>query len=267
MKKVAVALLCMVSLIAVDVSAKAKKEKAPKAPKVKKAKGGKGAGGTPYVIKDGDGVVGYYTFDEEIEDNELVDMSGTGHNVSTAALDGSVLTEGKNGKALQFNGEDEYITLDESLLSGDGFTVALWVKAASWAVWGRMFDFGDTKTDVFVAVDGRTPGTLGMREEGTESQVNCPLPPQGKWVHVAATFGGGKMALYVNGKQSQELDCPVEVSQLAAGDPLGLYVGRSNWAADPMFNGAIDDLLVASRSFSADEIAAVCAGVTPPAAQ
>lgn len=260
MKKTVVALLCVVSLVAFTASAKAKKEK-----KAKKAKGGSSA--APYVIKDGDGVVGYYAFDEEIEDNEVPDLSGQGNNATTGALDGSVIAEGKNGSALVFNGDDEYITLDESLLSGDGFTVAMWVKAASWAVWGRMFDFGDTKFDVFVAADGRNPGTLGMREESTEAQVNCPLPPQGKWVHVAATYGGGKMALYVNGKLSQELATSVTVQQLASGDPLGVYIGRSNWSADPMFNGAMDDLLVANRVFSAEEIASVCAGVTPPAAQ
>lgn len=225
------------------------------------ASGAKASGGTPFIITEDSGVVGYYSFDEEIVDNEVIDHSGNGLNVYTSALDGSVTVDGKSGKALKLNGEDEYITLDSELLSGDGFTVAAWVKADSWAVWGRVFDFGDTKTDVFVAVDGRTPGTLGMREEGTAAQVNCPLPPVGSWVHVAATFGSGKMALYVNGKLSQELPCPVSVEQLSAGDPLGLYVGRSNWAADPLFHGALDELLVASRSFSAKEIASVYAGI------
>lgn len=234
---------------------------APKGEKT--AKGGKG--GSPYVITEGDGVVGYYSFDEdEIEDNEVIDHSGNGANVMTGALDGSVVVDGKFGNALALNGSDEYITLEEDILSGEGFTVCAWVKAASWAVWGRVFDFGNTQTDVFVAVDGRTPGTLGMREEGTGTQVNCPLPPVGSWVHVAATFGQGKMALYVNGKLSQELDCPVTVSQLANQDNLGLYVGRSNWAADPMFNGALDDLLIASRKFSASEIKSVYGGVVAP---
>ena len=45
----------------------------------------------PYTIHEGDGVIGYYTFEEEIVDNEVVDHSGQEMNVYTGALDGSVL--------------------------------------------------------------------------------------------------------------------------------------------------------------------------------
>ena len=48
------------------------------------------------------GVVGYYTFDEEIEDSiasvEIVDHSGNGNNVFTTAMDGTEFTTDSTGR-------------------------------------------------------------------------------------------------------------------------------------------------------------------------
>ena len=40
--------------------------------------------------------MGYYSFDEEIVDNEVIDHSGNGLNVYTSALDGSITVDGKS---------------------------------------------------------------------------------------------------------------------------------------------------------------------------
>ena len=223
--------------------------------------GGAGGKASPFVITEGDGIIGCYTFDEE-DGDDIVDHSGNELSLMSNALDGAEFVPGKNGSALHFNGEDEYLTLDESIFDGDGFTVAAWVKADAWLIWGRLFDFGggNGHTDVFVAADGRIQGTLVFYEQSTASSCNAPLPPPGQWVHVAATYGDGKMALYVNGKKAQELDCPVTTAELALNDPNGIYIGRSNWP-DPLFKGALDDLLVANRKLSDAEIKSVCAGV------
>lgn len=265
MKKTVVLMLAALSVCAFTVNAKAKKEKAPKE---KKAKGKKGAA-EPFVIKDGDGVMGYFSFDEdEVTDNEIIDHSGKGMNATTGALDGTVLAEGKSGNGMQFNGEDEYITIDNSMLGGDGATFAAWVNPTAWVDWARVFDIGDgNQCDVWCGMDFETK-MLRMDVFGPAGavQIRSPLPPQGKWTHIAATFGNGKAALYVNGKLAQKLACPVTSADIGA-TVTGVYIGRSNWAADPLFNGVMDDVVVASRALTDAEIASLYAGVVPPAAE
>ena len=222
-----------------------------------------GAKGTPYTITGEDNVVGYYTFDEAVEDNEVVDHSGNGLNVYTGALDGSVTVAGKNGDGLKFAG-DEYITLEPDVLDGEGFTFAAWVKADKWNPWARVFDFGNAKprSDIFLCNDMRAANMLGLCIEGAGDPVvavRSPIPVPGKWVHIAATFGNGKVAMYLDGKLTQELSTDVTIEEIRA-DSQGLYIGRSNWP-DPMFEGVMDEILVASRVFSAKEIAQVYAGV------
>ncbi len=219
----------------------------------------------PYTIHEGDGVIGYYTFEEEIVDNEVVDHSGQEMNVYTGALDGSVLVEGKEGQALQFNGEDEYLTIDSELLSGEGVTIAGWVNPSSWKDWARVFDIGDgSQCDVWCGMDFNTK-MLRMDVFGAAGNVTIlsPLPPTGQWTHIAATFGNGSAALYVNGKLAQKLPCPVKTADIAA-TATGIYIGRSNWAADPLFNGAMDNVLVANRVFSDVQIAQLALGAVAP---
>ncbi len=226
---------------------------------------GSGNGASSYVITEGDDVVGYFQFEEDdIVDNEVKDYSGYGLYATNASLDDPIYEEGVHGSALYFNGEDEYLTLDPEVVDGDGLTVAAWIKPdGAWQIWARFFDFGDTLKDIFVAADGRQPGTLVFYEQETAASCNCPIPPAGRWVHVAATFGDGKIALYVNGKLSQELPCSVTTEDLAMENNLACYVGRSNWP-DPLFRGSMDDLLIARRKFSKSEIKAVYNGIVVP---
>ena len=221
-----------------------------------------GSAGAPFELTEDSGVVGFYTF-ENVEDDMIPDESGHGLDLYSNALDGIELVTGKFGNGLSFSG-DEYLSLDSEILEGEGFTVAAWVKASRWNPWARIFDFGNAKPrqDIFLCNDMRAPGMIGLCIEGNgDPVVSCrsPIPVPGKWVHVAATFGNGKVAMYLDGKLTQELDTDVTIEEIAA-DPVGLYIGRSNWA-DPMFEGVMDDILIANRAFSAKEIASVRAGI------
>ena len=110
-----------------------------------------------FVITEDSGVVGYYTFEEEIDDSqEVADHSGNDIPVYTAALDGSELDEGHTGDGLYFNGNDEYITLDPSVLDGDGFTFAAWLNPEAWKVWARVLDIGNQKEDLWIGMDWQT---------------------------------------------------------------------------------------------------------------
>lgn len=214
---------------------------------------------TEFDYKGDSAVIGYFDFEGDIVDNEVPDTSAAELSVMTAALDGSKTVEGiskgkAGGKALSFDGKEEFITLDgNETLTGDGFTFAAWVKAPKWTTWARLVDLGDTKNDLFIAVDGRTAGTLVIREEGSQAQANAPLPTINEWAHIAGTFGNGKLKIYVDGELGGEVACGVKPAAIKA-SAQGLYVGKSNWP-DPLFEGAMDNILIANRVLSAGEIA------------
>ena len=221
-----------------------------------------GSASAPFHLTEDSGVVGFYTFDN-VEDDMIPDLSGAGLDLYSSALDGIQITDGKFGDGLYFGG-DEYLSLDSEILEGDGLTIAAWVKAEKWDPWARIFDIGNSKPrgDIFLCNDMRAPGMIGLCIEGNgDPVVSCrsPIPVPGKWVHVAATFGNGKVAMYLNGKLTQELDTDVTVEEIAA-DVQGLYIGRSNWP-DPQFVGVMDDILIANRVFSAKEVASVYSGI------
>jgi len=216
-----------------------------------------------FVITENSGVVGYYTFSEEIPDTlEVTDHSGNDIPVYTAALDGSELDDGHDGQGLYFNGQDEYITLDPSVLDGEGFTFAAWLNPESWKVWARVLDIGNQKEDLWIGMDWATR-MLRMDVIGAKGAVSVlsPLPVVGEWTHLAATIDGGVAKLYINGKLAQRIPCREKPADLAA-NVQGIYVGASNWP-DPLFHGVMDDILVANRALSAGEIAAVYRGVVP----
>ena len=200
------------------------------------------------------GLVGYFTFDEAIEDDEILDHSAAKTNATLDALDGFKMTEGVSGQALVLDGT-QYISLEDNVLSGQGLTMAAWVKVGAWKTWQRVFDIGggDGTKDVFLAVDGRMAGTFCAYEQSTGVSCNAPLTPIKKWTHLAMTIGDGKLALYVNGELAEEKEMTVSIEDLKAG-ATGIFVGRSNWVADPLLEGAIDEIVVSKRAMSAEEI-------------
>lgn len=248
------------ALVLSGASAKAKKEKAPKAkkeraPKVKKTKAPKMPKEASFITEKGSGVVGCYTFNEkEIVNNEIIDHSGERINVYSNALDGSVLVEGKTGSGLRFDG-DEYIDLDDSVLSGEGASFAAWVKPDRWIDWSRIFDVGDGKVaDMWCGVEGGS-GKLRVDIFGLAggAVLHTDLPPAGEWSHVAVTFGDGYLKLYVNGTLADSKECAMKPAGIVE-TMLGLYVGRSNWP-DSLFVGVMDNVVAANRVLTAEEIA------------
>lgn len=214
-----------------------------------------------FVITENSGVVGYYTFSEEITESlEVADHSGNDIPVYTAALDGSELDEGYEGDGLYFNGNDEYITLDPSVLDGEGFTFCAWLNPESWKVWARVLDIGNQKEDLWIGMDWQTR-MLRMDVLGAKGSVSVlsPLPPVSEWTHLAATIDGGTAKLYINGQLKQRIPCRIKPADIGA-NVQGIYVGASNWP-DPLFHGIMDNILVANRALSAGEIAAVYKGV------
>ena len=60
------------------------------------------------------------------------------------------------------------------------------------------------------------------------------------------------LKLYVNGTLAAE--GPTEVVPSDLGDTTQNYLGRSQWAADALYQGSIDELVIYSRALSGGEV-------------
>lgn len=212
-----------------------------------------------FNLKKAKGIVAYYSFETEIQNKIVKDETSLSNDGRTNS-EQTVLVDGKFGKALYFNGENEFLTFNDEVLSGEEFTICVWVKAKEWRNWSRIWDIGNRRPDVYCAVDGKTPGILALHEEQTGYQVYSFLSELDEWVHIAAVYGNGKMSLYQNGILQDEVKAPVLLEEFRSAEGKNLYFGRSNWN-DPYFIGAMDEIVLAKRKLSAKEIKKIINGI------
>ena len=75
-------------------------------------------------------------------------------------------------------------------------------------------------------------------------------------MHVAATFDGSKIRLYINGVLDDELNTPAGCTSIGTNDhPLTIGAQSNGTIVDGFYQGAIDDVRVFNRELSAAEIA------------
>jgi len=154
--------------------------------------------------------VGYWKFDEG-SGTVASDSSGNG-NTGTLK-NGPQWVNGISGTALSFDGSDDHVSIPDSSsldISGDQISIEFWMKPTVdlpylLGTYMKIFDKGDaylgeirlvTETDInygeivfclpFSYPQGEVPSTRNSWTSGT-------------WYHLAFTYDGSNMRLYVNG--------------------------------------------------------------------
>jgi len=210
---------------------------------------------------------------DAIKDGVVADASGHGHDATANGKDGKLpeVVPGMAGSCLKFTGAaEQYLEIKQSegLLAPAAFTVMAWVRPVArggtyeiignkgdksgngpWPGW-RLRYFWSRAAFQFGAADSTEP-TLYSAEWSV---------PAGFWSHVAATYDGKKMVLYVDCEQvnGAEIAQPI----LSANRPpiIGNYIGRKNAYA---FDGLMDEVKVFGSVLTAEEIYAEAATGMP----
>lgn len=182
----------------------------------------------------------------------VYDKTGNGRDAQAHGLDGKLPTvePGIAGQALRFSAEHEqYLEVGawQDLAAPQAFTVMAWILPRER---GKTYEIIGNKGDR--SGEGPWPGwrlryfwTRAMFQIGTsdaeEPSVSSPewSTVPGHWSHVAVTYDGTTLRLYVNciPAGEQVLGKPVMPGTRAI--VIGNYVGRKNAYA---FDGLIDEL-------------------------
>jgi hypothetical protein len=207
-------------------------------------------------------LVAAYSFDEGTG-TSVSDTSGNNLNGTITAA--TWTTAGKYGKALSFNGTSALVTIaDHALLDlTTGMTLEAWVYPTTLSNY-RTVILKERPTDLAYAIyanDGAPRPSTWITAGASATAAGTSALTLNTWTHLAATYDGAVLRLYVNGLQvgSQARTGLLFVS----GNPLRIG-GNTVWGE--YFAGRIDEVRVYSRALSATEIQSdMTVPVTPPA--
>jgi autotransporter-associated beta strand protein len=194
-------------------------------------------------------------------DGDTLDNSGFGNNATGVGR--PAYTTGLRGSALRLDGANTVVQLPPDLATSTSFTFAAWVYWDGGGNWQRIFDFGRGTSNYMFLTPSSGSGTLrfAIRNGGSEQVVQTASAlPVGQWSHIALTLAGGTARLYLNGVQAASGAISITPAQLAA--DLN-FLGKSQFAADPLFAGRLDEVRIADYAFSAAQIAALPANTAP----
>jgi hypothetical protein len=208
--------------------------------------------------------VAEYSFDEDpLESTTIEDQSGNGH---TATIVGAEWNEhGRYGGAMEFEaskGDELTIPASEDF-EVEEFTLEGWVRpeeARELAPVVANTTTGPGAGPGYALFAGGDGGKHGHPEafttEGDEiaasADQEAPLPNHA-WTHLAATYDGSVVRLYVDGVLV-DTSAADPVAKLGEGS---LQIGGDEpWDEGGFFDGRIDELRIYDRALNAGEVAA-----------
>ncbi len=202
------------------------------------------------------GLVAAYGF-EEGSGTTLLDKSGNSNNGTLQ--NGPVwVTNGKFGKALKFDGGNDRVNIPESssLDLTTGMTLEAWVyPTSSLSGWDTIVIKESASGLIYVLFangDGNTPYsyiTLGSTTNGTSGNARLPV---NTWSHLASTYDGSTVRLFLNGTQVKTFSFSGSIQM----STIGLYLGGTSFLSNEGFPGFIDELRIYNRALAASEISA-----------
>jgi len=202
------------------------------------------------------GMIAHYTFDGNLGDSTGAFGAGTVVGSRIDAAGGSMAYEaGMKGSAAVFNGTTG-VRLPDGLISGNAYTVAMWLKPAQLTAFSTTF-FGARSGDSWISFLPKGHDFVGgasMLWSGTawyDAGLGMNIPT-GQWSHVAFTVKSGAVSVYVNGaKRFSGQNFPNVFTT-----NNGIFALGVNWWDTP-YKGAMDDLRIYGTALSDAEVASI----------
>jgi hypothetical protein len=198
------------------------------------------------------GLVAAYNFNAG-SGTALSDRSGTGNNGTIA--NGTWSIAGHSGGALSFNGTSTLVTVPDSnsLDLTTGMTLEAWVNpsALGATAWRNVIFKEQTGNMVYSLYAHQGSAPLGQVFIGgvERNAVGTSAIALNAWTHLAATYDGANLKLYVNGALVKTLAVAGSIPTSTGVLHMG---GDSVWSE--WFKGLIDDVRIYNRALSASEV-------------
>jgi hypothetical protein len=203
----------------------------------------------------------------------IIDEAGTANGVAVG-----VAVSAGTGK-ITLSGNEQYLNLPNGLISGQqSVTIEAWVNwladsSSATAEWQNVFDFGSSGSEdvpgfasnrLYLAAKGHNPGhaRAGFYTTNFDHEIyvdaSQALPAsadlnQGTQVVLVVDGEQGSLTLYIDGDKSGATSNGQPIA-LALIQDINDWVGRSQYSADPEFDGEILDFRIYSTALSETQV-------------
>ncbi|HEX2900088.1 MAG TPA: LamG-like jellyroll fold domain-containing protein, partial [Bacteroidia bacterium] len=163
--------------------------------------------------------------------------------------------------AIDFNTSTDYVSIPNhaALNPTTALTVEAWIRADSWSLnsWGNViiskdgWGSGEAGYSLRCGANGTLSFLIGTTTSWKEA-LSTPQMPLNTWTHVAGTFDGTRLTIYINGIASGS----TLYSGVMLASTYDLAIGRITYTAGGTrnFDGKIDEVRVWSTALSAGTI-------------
>ena len=217
---------------------------------------------TPAAFADSAGLVAAYGF-EEPAGTAAVDSSGAGN---AGLFNGATRSaSGRFGAAASFDGVNDRIDVADSssLDLSSGMTLEAWVQptALGWRTAILKERPGGIAYALYASTDNNRPSAEIQAETRAPSAIATNV-----WTHLASTYDGATLRLYVNGTQVSSRAVTGAITLSSGALRIG---GNAVWGE--YFKGLVDEVRIYNRALTAGEIqtdkdTAIVSPDTPPTA-
>jgi hypothetical protein len=205
-------------------------------------------------------LVAHYLFDES-SGTTAADISGNGRS---ATLEGATWTAGRRGNAVRIAGGTQRVSLPANVVQGCfDFTIALWLRLTTNAGdWYRIFDFGSSTTSYMMMTprgDASDMLRFGITTSGNGGEQRLSYGyafPTATWKHLAVVIAGNTGRLYLDAVEVNQ-NTGMSLNPIDLGATPNDWLGDSQYPNDLTLDGAIDELRISCRAYSAAEITAL----------
>ena len=204
------------------------------------------------AVTGNNALVAEYNFEDSTKDNSI--------NMNNCAFYSTpTYTTGKFGaKAISLDGSSSFIQLPYTIANHESITIAAWIYWRGASAWQRIFDFGSSDSEYMSLTPRATSSKMrfAIRNGGEEMILDGQTYlTRLAWKHVAITMSPTEVDMYVDGELvGSTTSIHIRPSDIK---PIFNYIGRSQFASDPFFNGYIDDLRIYNYSLSSADIKAL----------
>lgn len=225
------------------------------------------------------GLVGYWKLDEG-SGTTTSDSSGNGN--TGILMNGPQWVNGKYGKALDFNGVNNFVSIPDSpSLRVQSFSLAAWIYMTE-----RPYQHGSRHSAIinkmYFQISGT--GTHGYKlqfDDPSSTNDNLVITigdenaqrylvtynsiddlTLNQWHQVVGTWDGSRSSIYIDGQLKNSSS--TEAYTIVHDDTtLALGTETTSGAKDVWFNGIIDEAMVFNRGLSAEEVMATYSSPLP----
>ena len=209
-----------------------------------------------HPVRSENGLVGWWKFDEG---SGTTAMDSSGNDNTGTLTNGPVWVDGQRGKALSFDGLDDYVRIEAS----DSLDVTSQVTVEAWVYPKAYVDHDGSNSHI--ASRTNTMGghiyVLSVYPDSHKASYSVnPNPDQhpssddlflSTWTHLAVTYDGSYVRLYINGI----FDSSYAQSGSIETTTNWLAIGCNSYGATyAHFNGTIDEVRIYNRALSQKEI-------------